>query len=312
MPHISVVIPVYKAEDSLHELYRRLKESLETTTKDFEIILVEDCGGDRSWDIIAELAELDNRVKGIQFSRNFGQHASTICGISKANGDWIVTIDDDLEHMPEDIPAMYAKAQEGYDLVYGIYNQRTHSKWRNITSDIARKLFRIAIPNLNHEYTSLRIIKKNIAMSLTKFDSPFPFIDGYLSWVTNNYSTITVNHGIRKYGNSNYNLRKLLVHTINIFITFSDLPLKIAIWMGLFSFMIGSFWLLIILIEKFFGIITVMGYTSIMAAIIAFGGLQMLILGILGIYLGRINFKTSRKPLFVISEEIDLKRNNLI
>jgi len=308
MAHISVVIPVYKAEGCLHELYRRLIASLEIITEDFEIIMVEDSSGDRSWEIIEELSQQDARLQGIRFSRNFGQHAATICGIGKSTGAWIVTIDDDLEQNPEDIPALFAKAQEGYDLVYGVYEQRSHSLWRNITSRIARRCFNIAIPSLNYEYTSFRIIRNTVAKALTSFDSPFPFIDGYLSWVTNNYSTVVVQHNKRQHGTSNYSLMKLIKHTINIFVTFSDLPLKIASWVGLASFLFGVLWLSLILLRKILGGVTVSGYASLMAGIIVFGGLQLLILGVFGEYLGRINFKTSRKPLFLISNETDFKR----
>lgn len=240
---------------------------------------------------------------GVQLSKNFGQHAATICGISRSSGDWIVTIDDDLEQRPEDIPRLYAKAQEGYDLVYGVYTQRTHSKWRNITSEIARKLFRLAIPSLNHEYTSFRVINRRTAVNLPVFDSPFPFVDGYLSWITNNYATVEVEH-VKQSKSSNYTLGKLIKHTMNIFITFSDLPLKLATWMGLTSFFAGVVWLSGILIQKLLHGIDVSGYASLMAGIVAFGGLQMFVLGIIGGYLGRINFKTSGQPLFLVSREL--------
>jgi polyisoprenyl-phosphate glycosyltransferase len=307
MTGISVVIPVYRAEKHLIELYRRLCVTLEKITEDFEIILVEDCGGDPSWLRIQELASQDSRVKGIKLTKNFGQHAATICGISKTSGQWIITMDNDLEQQPEDIFRLLAKGKEGYDLVYGIYNQRSHSVWRNVTSDIARKLFNLAIPSLNHEYTSFRVIRRDIAMAIINFDSPYPFVDGYLSWVTNNYSTVDVLHCERKYDGSTYNLTKLITHTMNIFITFSDLPLKIAAWTGLGAFLTGVLLLFTILIQKFIGGITVSGYASIMVAILLFGGLQMLILGIFGEYLGRINFKTSKKPLFLIAQEIQNK-----
>lgn len=116
-PHISVVIPVYKAEDCLGELYRGLTASLETITPDFEIILVEDCGNDRSWPLVVDLAKQDVRVKGIQFSRNFGQHYGITAGLDHCDGDWVVVMDCDLQDRPEEIPRLYAKAQEGYDVV---------------------------------------------------------------------------------------------------------------------------------------------------------------------------------------------------
>lgn len=300
MPYISVVIPVYKAEGCLDELYRRLKASLETITSDFEIVLVEDCGGDQSWSIICKLSGQDVRVKGIQLSRNFGQHAATICGIAHTQGQWVTTLDDDLEQLPESLGQLYAKAQEGYDLVYGVYPQRTHKMWRNQTSELARWLFSKAIPSLNHAYTSYRFIRGDIARRLSQFDSPFPFVDGYLSWLTNRYATVEVPHGNRRGGTSNYTFRKLLTHTVNIFVTFSDLPLKLATWMGFVFSAIGLFWLGGALFGKLLGLITVSGYASLIAAIVLFGGIQLLILGIFGEYIARMNFKSSRKPLYLV------------
>lgn len=306
--HITVVIPVYKAEGCLGELYRRLKDSLETISPDFEIILVEDCGGDQSWQMIVELARQDVRVKGIQLSRNFGQHAATICGFSHARGEWVATLDDDLEHAPEYLPNLYKKALEGHDLVYGVYPERTHKAWRTITSDVARWMFSLAIPSLNHAYTSYRIIRGDIARSLSKFDSPFPFVDGYLSWLTNRYATVEMPHGARVHGASNYTFRKLMAHTINIFVTFSELPLKLASWIGLLSFLVGMIWLGVILVGKLFGLITVSGFASVMAGIILFGGIQLLLLGIFGEYLGRMSFKSSGKPLFLIGHTTDVHK----
>src|SRR5206468_1767405 len=126
-PLLSVVIPVYRSERTLPELHRRLVGALEPINDNYEIIFVEDCGGDRAWDVIERLSAADRRVCGIQLSRNFGQHAATICGVIRANGEWILTLDDDLEHPPESISELLAKANEGYDLVYAVYPERTHT-----------------------------------------------------------------------------------------------------------------------------------------------------------------------------------------
>ena len=299
-PLISVVIPVYRSEQTLPELHRQLLEALLPISDSFEIIFVEDSGGDNSWSVIERLSADDPHVHGIQLSRNFGQHAATICGIAEASGDWILTLDDDLEHRPEFIPELFRKACEGYPLVYGVYPERSHEGWRNLTSRIGRTMFNAAIPNLNYEYSSFRLIERKTAKALVEFDSPFPFVDGYLAWVTNRYATVHVSHGKRAHGTSNYNFRRLLTHTINIFVTFSDLPLKFATWVGLGAFVAGTGWISVIMYKWLFGGITVSGYASVMAGIVAFGGLQMLILGIFGEYLGRMNFKSSKKPLYLI------------
>lgn len=301
-PTLSIVVPVYRSAQTLRELHRRIAAAVEPLDPHFELILVEDCGGDDSWQVIEAIAQEDRRVRGIRLSRNFGQHAATICGFTHARGQWIATLDDDLEQAPEYLPALYQKAQQGYDLVYGVYPERTHKSWRNLTSHVARWLFNKAIPSLNYAYTSYRMIRGDIARALTQFDSPFPFVDGYLSWLTNRYATVEVPHGTRAHGSSNYTFRKLLTHTINIFVTFSDLPLRLASWIGLMFFLVGMGWLGGIVIGRLFGWITVSGFASIMAAIILFGGIQFLILGIFGEYLGRMNFKSSKKPLYLVGQ----------
>jgi len=308
MPDVSVIVPVYRAENSLHELYRRTRAVLDKIAPDFELILVDDGGGDRSWEIIKELSASDPRVRGIQLSRNFGQHAATICGIASARGDRIITLDDDLEHPPESIPALYDKALEGFPLVYGVFEEPTHAWWRNLTSRIARRLFWLAIPSLNYEYSSFRVIDRSIAQAITAFDSPFPFVDGYLSWITNDCAIVPVEHQNRAHGGSNYTFKKLLLHTVNIFVTFSDLPLRLASWLGLISFLVGNVWLAVIVLRRLFGGITVSGFASIMACIILFGGIQLLILGVFGEYLGRMNFISSRKPLYLVSKDTGATR----
>lgn len=307
---LSIVIPVYRSQATLPELHRRLTAAIESVEPSFEIIFVEDCGGDDSWRVVQEIAAADSRVRGVQLSRNFGQHAATICGFAQAKGDWIATLDDDLEQIPEHLPSLYKKALEGHDLVYGIYTERNHKSWRNITSALARWLFAKAIPSLNYSYTSFRVIRGDLARELERFDSPFPFVDGYLSWLTNRCASVEVPHGVRAHGTSNYTFKKLLTHTINIFVTFSDLPLRLASWIGLTAFVIGMTWLCVIVGRFLIGGISVSGFASIMVGILLFGGIQLLVLGIFGEYLGRMNFKSSKKPLFIIGRSTDIASRN--
>ncbi|MDO9011001.1 MAG: glycosyltransferase family 2 protein [Gallionella sp.] len=305
---ISVVIPVYRAENCLNELCQRLLTVLPTITPSFEILFVEDCGGDNSWDVIQCLAKQDVRIRGVRLSRNFGQHAATLCGMACARGEWVVTIDDDLEQLPEDIPDLYLKAiQEEYSLVYAVFEERTHSLWRNVTSIIARKVFAIAIPSLNYSYSSFRIIHNHLVQKLCEFTSPFPFVDGYLSWICNQYGTVKVTHGVRKYGGSNYNMAKLIAHTMHIFFSFSELPLRIASWLGVVSAGLGFLWMIWAIVGKMTGLISVSGYASVIGAIAFFSGVQLMILGVVGQYISRINFKTSNKPLYLIREDTNFK-----
>lgn len=282
------------------ELHKRLTASLEKLALNFEVIFVEDCGGDSSWDIICNLAKNDNRVKGVQLSRNFGQHAATICGFVQSTGDWVATLDDDLEQSPESLPELYKTALEGHDLVYGVYSERSHQNWRNVTSSMARWLFKKAIPSLNYEYTSFRVVRGPLARELRKLDSPFPFVDGYLSWLTNSCCTVVVPHTFRASGKSNYTFGKLFIHAVNIFVTFSDLPLRMASWLGMLTFFLGMCWLSLLGVRYWLGGITVSGFTSIMVAILLFSGAQLIMLGIFGEYLGRMNFKLSNKPPFLV------------
>ena len=302
-PEVSIVVPVYRSGAVLEVLRARIHAAMASAGLSYELILVEDDGGDDSWRVVADLAARHVEVRGVKLSRNFGQHAATLCGISRATGEWVVTIDDDLEQPPEMIPALVAKGKEGYALVYGTLEERKHAPWRNLTSEVGRSLFKFAIPSLNRDYTSFRAIHRSAANALERFQSPFTFIDGYLSWITSNYATVTVPHNERATGRSNYNLRKLISHMINIFVTFSDLPLRLATWLGIGSSLGGAIWGAIIIGGRLTGTIGVSGYASLMAAIMFIGGIQLLILGIFGEYLARINFRTGSMPVFLVDRE---------
>jgi undecaprenyl-phosphate 4-deoxy-4-formamido-L-arabinose transferase len=303
-PTYSVVVPVYRGAQSIAELQHRLEQVLHPLAGSHEIIFVDDRGSEENWPAIQLLCATHPSVRGVRLSRNFGQHAATLCGISHARGEWIVTIDEDLEQPPESVPSLLSKAKEGHLVVYGVNEERSHAWWRNITSEAGRSLFKFAIPSLNREYTSFRVIHRSVATGLERFQSPFTFIDGYISWITHNYATVVVPHDVRAHGSSSYSVRMLIAHMINIFVTFSDLPLRVATWLGLGASLGGAIWGLFILVAKLTGAVSMSGYASIMAGMTFLGGLQLLILGIFGEYLARINFKTASMPLFLVEQEI--------
>lgn len=303
LPSVSVVVPVYRGADSIGELFRRLQQTFCNSEENFEVIFVDDRGSEENWPAITALAATFVEANGIRLSRNFGQHAATLCGIARARGEWIVTIDEDLEQPPESVPALLSKAREGHLVVYGVNEKRSHAWWRNATSELGRSAFKFAIPSLNREYTSFRVIHQSVAKGLERFQSPFTFIDGYISWITNTYATVVVPHHDGAHATSSYNLRKLIAHMANIFVTFSDLPLRIATWLGIGASVGGGLWGASILVSKLLGIVSASGYTSIMAGMTFLGGLQLLILGIFGEYIARINFKTASMPLFLVEQE---------
>ena len=239
MPHISVVIPVYKAEDCLYVLYKRLADSLETITQDFELILVEDCGGDRSWDIIIELANSDSRVKGIQFSRNFGQHYGITAGLDHCDGDWVVVMDCDLQDRPEEIPRLYAKAQEGYDVVLARRGKRKDPPLKRLTSWLFYQIFNY-LTDLQYDgrVGNFRIISRQVVENFCLMREQLRFFGGLVDWMGFPTASINITHDQRFEGKSTYTFAKLWKLASETIIAYSDKPLRLFIKLG---FLISTF-----------------------------------------------------------------------
>ena len=297
---VSVVVPVYGGCKALGELSKRLNEAMSATGLTYELILVDDRGQIESWPIIRDLAKLDSHIVGLRLSRNFGQHAATICGIEHARGNWVVTMDDDLEHPPESIPAMLAACNEDCPLVYGLFPRRTHARYRNLSSELMRRALKRAFPDLNTEYSSFRAIHAPLARQLIGFRLSRPYIDGMLSWMTSSVASVEVAHGERKHGDSAYTLRKLVSHAVNIFVTFSHWPLRIASYGGAALALASFVYMMFVVYGYFTGTITNPGYTSLMSVILFACGVQLLILGVLGEYIGRLMGAAYRKPVYLV------------
>jgi len=284
----------------LPELRQRLHATMQTLGRSYELILVDDRGPNDAWGVIGKLADEYPEVFGARLTRNFGQHAATVCGISLARGEWIVTMDDDLEHPPEALPALLAAANDDAPLVYGVFEQRTHSAFRNATSELMRRALKHAFPELNQDYSSFRVIHRSLAKRLDAFGLHRPYIDGYLSWMTSSVATVMVQHETRRHGQSAYTLPKLVAHAINNFVTFSHLPLRVATYSGIFL-AAGSFmYLLYILYGKLTGSIVNPGYTSLMSVVLFACGVQLLMLGLIGEYIGRLMSAAFRRPAYII------------
>lgn len=297
---VSVVVPVYGGASALAELHARLAKCMAEAGLRHELILVDDRGQTESWPIIRELARKDERIVGLRLSRNFGQHAATICGIEHARGDWIVTLDDDLEHPPESIPSLLAAGSEECPLVYGLFPRRTHAAYRNWSSELMRWTLKRAFPDLNEEYSSFRAMHASLGRQLAGFRLSKPYIDGMLSWMTSSVATVEVPHGEREHGESTYTLRKLASHAVNIFVTFSQLPLRIASYGGAALALASFAYMMFVVFGYFAGRITNPGYTSLMSVILFACGVQLLILGVLGEYVGRLMGAAYRKPVYLV------------
>lgn len=299
-PDVSIVVPVYSASTGLATLLARVDSALTPAGLAFELILVDDRGNPDAWHSIQALAAGDPRVSGFRLGRNFGQHAATMCGISKARGLYVATMDEDLEHPPEALPSLIKACSDDNPLVYGVFPKRTHAWYRNLSSELMRWSLTKSFPDMNQAYTSFRVMKLSLAHRLAEFDLSRPYIDGMLSWLTSSVRTVEVSHGVRDDGRSSYTLKKLLSHAANIFVTFSNIPLRIASYGGALLALVGFTYLVFVIIGRLTGTITDPGYASLMSVTLFACGIQLMILGVLGEYVGRLMGAANRKPVFTV------------
>jgi dolichol-phosphate mannosyltransferase len=311
MPVISVVIPTYKAEAFLHVLYTRLVASLEKISPDFEIILVEDCGGDKSWDIINELAAVDKRVRGIQFSRNFGQHYGITAGLDFCQGDWVVVMDCDLQDRPEEIPRLYAKAQEGYDVVLALRGQRQDPALKRLSSWFFYRLFSyLADIKYDGDSGNFRIISRKVVDNFRLMREQLRFFGGLVHWMGFCTSSICVDHAERSEGKTTYTFKKLCKLAIDTIIAYSDKPLRMSVRLGFlmafFSFCYGTYILGLALIYGS----PVPGWNSLIVSLYFIGGIIISILGIIGVYLGKTFDESKKRPLYIVSKSTFMEKSN--
>lgn len=301
--NISVIIPVYNSSGILSELIERLKLVLETYYDAYEIILVNDGSRDDSWEIICNLISRNNCLKGINLMRNYGQHNALLCGIRNAVYEVIVTMDDDLQHPPEEIPTLTGKLSNGIDVVYGPPLQEQHGVWRDMASFITKASLRATIGMETARFVSaFRAFRTQIRESFADYQGSFVSLDVLLTWGTTRFTAVTVKHDPRSTGVSNYTLWKLVNHAINMMTGFSPLPLQLASIIG-FLFTLFGFIVLIYVISSFFihgG--SIPGFSFLACIIAIFSGVQLLMLGIFGEYLARVHFRSMDRPSSVVRE----------
>jgi glycosyltransferase involved in cell wall biosynthesis len=305
--HISVVIPVYEAENCLDELYQRLKCSLESITNDFEILLVEDCGGDNSWEVIERLVAADARVRGIQFSRNFGQHYGITAGLDYCQGDWVVVMDCDLQDRPEEIPRLYAKAQEGFDIVLALRGKRQDSFFKRMNSWVFYKIFSyLADIKYDGDSGNFRIMSRKVVASFCQMREQLRFFGGLIQWMGFPTASVNVIHAARLNGKSTYTFEKLLKLAVDAIVAYSDKPLRLSIKLGFFMAMISFFYGIYFMVHVLLFGAKVQGWASLIVTVFFIGGVIISILGIIGIYLGKTYNEVKRRPLYIVSRLMNI------
>ncbi len=300
-PLISIVVPVYKAENCLDELYRRLAQTLETISPNFEIVLVEDCGGDRSWEMIKQLAVRDGRVRGIQFSRNFGQHYGITAGLDYCDGDWVVVMDCDLQDRPEEIVRLYAKALEGYDIVLARRGVRQDPALKRFTSWLFYRIFSyLADIEYDAQTGNFRIMSRKVVENFRLMREQLRFFGGLVQWMGFPVASIEVEHAGRHEGKSTYTFAKLWKLASETIIAYSDKPLRLAVRFGfLMAFSAFCYGMYIFGHALFYGS-PIPGWNSLIVSLYFIGGVIISILGIMGIYLGKAFDESKKRPLYIV------------
>jgi dolichol-phosphate mannosyltransferase len=307
MTYLSVVIPVLNESTLIGELIKRVKSNVELITKEFEIILVDDGSDDSTWEVIESQAATDTKVKGIKFSRNFGHHYAITAGLHKSGGEWVVVMDGDLQDRPEVIPQLHHKAQEGFDVVFVSRKNRPEKILYMITQRIFYWLLRnFSGINFNHRQANFSILNRKVVDAFKIFPENSRFYVSTVLWLGFNQTQIFADHGRRFSGRSSYTLKKRLKLGFDIIFSFSERPLIISIWIGfLFAFL--SLLLSFIFIIQYLRVgFSVTGWTSLIVSLFFLSGLVFIFIGIMGIYLGRIYQQVKGRPLFILSETVNI------
>jgi glycosyltransferase involved in cell wall biosynthesis len=302
---VSVVVPVFNGEQTLEELVRRISAALAPIAPAYEIILVNDGSADGSWSKVLELAATDGTVRGIDLMRNSGQHNATLAGIRAARFAITVTLDDDLQNPPEEIPNLVRELEQGWDVVYGTAAKRQFGRWRNLATAVTKLALQTTMgAGIARQVSPYRAFRTRIRDAFEQFDGPHVSIDVLLTWGTSKFTWVRVTHDARTVGRSNYTFRSLLRHGLNMMTGFSTRPLQFASLMGFSLAFLGGVLFVYVVIRRMVSGTSVPGFAFLASIIAVFSGAQLFALGIVGEYIGRLHFRTMRQPSYVVREEV--------
>lgn len=298
-----MVIPLYNEAGNLRELHNRLTVVMATLGESYEIVFVDDGSTDGSLELLKGLHEKDDKVKVIAFTRNFGQHLAMTAGFDYAKGGFVILMDADLQDPPEEIPKLVAKIREGYDVVYGHRKIRHDSLFKKLTSKIYLQLLaKLTNQAMSPEITSFRIMSRKVVDYTNQLRERNRLHGGLVAWLGFSFATVDVEYGARFSGKTKYSLRKMIALALEGIISFSDVPLRVIGYFGLLvsaiSFIVG----IVVLVRHLAWGIPVEGYTSTVVAIFFTGGVILLVLGVIGQYIGRIHIEVKNRPLYVVKD----------
>lgn len=299
--NISIVIPVYNSEETLIPLTERLAKVLPDLANYYELILVNDGSRDHSLDVITNLVSRYPWIRGVDLMRNYGQHNAILCGVRMARYGVIVTMDDDLQHPPEEIHKLLSVLNAGYDVVYGTPQQEQHGLWRDLASQVTKFVMQSAMgAQIARKVSSFRVFRREVRDAFASYQGPFLALDVLLTWGTTRFSSVPVQHVPRQHGTSNYTFRKLITHAVNLITGFSAIPLQFASMVGFAFTLFGIIVFIYVIIRYLIQGSVVQGFPFLASIIAIFAGAQLFALGIIGEYLARMHFRMMDRPVYTV------------
>lgn len=307
MKKVSFVIPCYRSEKTLEHVVEEIKNKMkELTEYSYEIILVNDCSPDGTEAVIRRLCEHNAEVRGLSFARNFGQHSALMAGLRESRGDYVVCLDDDGQTPANEVDKLLNKLEEGFDAVYAKYEHKQHSAFRNLGSKVNERMLRMMLDKPKDLYVSSYFaVRRFVVDDMIRYENSYPYVIGLVLRSTKSITNVVVTHREREEGNSGYTMKKLLGLWFNGFTAFSVKPLRIATVIGSMSAFMGFAYGIYTIVKKLVNPNVPLGFSAIMTAIVIFGGLIMVMLGMIGEYIGRIYISMNNSPQYVIREKIN-------
>ena len=305
--YCSIVIPVYNSEGNLEVLSKKIERVFQQINRKYEIIFVNDFSRDSSWLIIEELSKGNKNIKGINLRRNFGQDSALMAGLKYVSGEYIIIMDDDLQHNPDDIPSLIRELEKGFDVCYALFKNKNQTLLKNFGSWFNGKVANIMINKPKEIYLSpFKAFKAEIAKELFTYDGPYPYLDGFIFRTTRNITQIPIQHLVRYSGIGNYNLTKSIKVWLKLFTNFSVKPLRIATYCGFISATIGFIIGMYFILKSILGEVSPGGWASTITIVIFLGGVQLITLGMIGEYIGRMFLYINKSPQYIIKDKINL------